>query len=123
MIDECTITRNADATDDELWDPVTMTYSGGDPDAEIYSGQCWVTVTNTTQEIDEGGQATQQTRYYLNIPLESPDTADGDVVVLTSSVNNPDLVGERFIARDEETGSFKVKRKIHMVRVTPTRRG
>lgn len=123
MVDTCVVTRNEEGTEDENWDAVTMTYTGGDPDAEVYSGKCYISMTNTVQEIEEGGQLTSQTRYYLNIPLESPDTTDGDICTVLSSLNNPDLVGETFVLRDEETGTYKVKRRIHMVRVTPTVRG
>lgn len=125
MVDTCTITRNEDFTEDEDWDPVTMEYSGGDPDTVVYgpNGKCYFSTGSVPGENEEGGQVTQQARYYVNIPIDAPAVKDGDIVTATSSLRDPLLVDETFIVRGDEVGTHKVKRRIIMTRVKRTSRG
>lgn len=124
MVDTCRITRDAEFTADETWDPVTMTYSGGDDDEVVYEGQCWVSLqTSITVEETQGGANVQEGWYYLNIPSGSPHVQDKDFVEVTGvgEFSNPDLLGETFIVQNDEVGTYKVKMRIRMRRVIRTR--
>lgn len=124
MGDTCTIERDTDLTEDEVWDPETMTYSGGDALDEVYDGICYVSSAGMQPlEESQGGAQTQESWYFLNIPLETAEVQDGDLVTITGvhEKTNPDLLGETFVVQQDQVGTFKVKTKIRMRRVTRLR--
>lgn len=127
MDDVCTITRDEDLLTDETWDPVTLTYSGGDAPVTVYGpggaegGKCWVSSNTPAAETNEGGAMVQSMWYWLHIPLSADPVQDGDLVTINSSLRDPELVGKTFIIQHDEVGTFKIKRKIRMRRVIVNR--
>lgn len=120
MDDEVRIFRDPEREQDDEWDPETMTYTPPDDDEDlIYQGKCWISPVKG--QADEASQAAQDVVvkwYNLNLPLEAPVLFDYDLVECIVATRDPHLAGAEFLVKTEEVGTFKIKRKVSMQRVT-----
>lgn len=95
MTDTCTITRPADGAVDENTGRVAVTTQ------TIYTGACRVQSMRAQSRAEEVGED-----YKLLLPLEVqlPITVTGllvgDIITITASVNDADLVGRKMRVRD-----------------------
>lgn len=95
MTDTCTITREADGAVDENTGRVAVTTQA------IYTGVCRVQSQRAQSRAEDVGED-----YKLLLPLEVqlPITVTGmlvgDIITITASVNDADLVGRKLRVRD-----------------------
>jgi hypothetical protein len=113
MVDTCTITRQGDPTTDPDTGVVTP-----DPDT-IYAGRCRVQQARAVgQRTDTGQVSVVMLRLELQIPTSVTGVAEGDDVVVDTSVHDPDLPGRRFRVRDLAHKSHASARRIGCEEVT-----
>lgn len=99
MEDTCAITRDPQFVADSTLDTATGSLTTG-PTSTIYAGACTVTpVTRQQAETDEGGAPLLRLDYRASIPVDAPEVAVGDVLTVTASVRDAQLVGQRFVVR------------------------
>lgn len=121
MQDECEITRDAEGTADDTWDPVTGTYTPPEDDVElIYAGQCLVSNRGGGSTREEGGQYLTHSPYTISLPLDAPELIKKDRVLIVGSNQDPDLADKDFLIDEPLFSSFAVSRRATMHRNIPT---
>lgn len=89
MVDACTITREDPNADPDPW--------GHQPRTEVYAGRCKLQTWEAQEGLSESAdyRYTIQ-RYYLHIPVGPASPAVGDVVTITASRMDMNLVGNQY---------------------------
>lgn len=108
MTDACTITR-VTATR-----PTTV-------EVTVYSGACRVQeIFGFARETNPSPDQQRLARYrVLQLPVAtSEDVRVGDLVTITTAVNDPDLVGVAMIVRDQSAKSEATARRIGIEEIT-----
>jgi hypothetical protein len=109
--DQCTISRDSENVYDDVLDPVTLQLSPPASDeAPVYAGPCLVGAVQRS-EAERGGQYLQANRYSVKVPYSAPVVVVGDLIEITSSVFDPQLVGAVFVVREIVKTSLLVWRK------------
>lgn len=93
MRDACTV---AHASSDPVTDPDTgvVTYPVGAP---FYAGACRVQLPNVAErEVDAGEREWTEQAALVMLPMSVTGVRVGDVVTVTASVLDADLVGRRY---------------------------
>lgn len=109
----CIITRPGDPGD---FDPDTGGYETDDltgPDGtSVYTGPCMIHLTAEGTETQAAGQEVIETRPVVKIPDLDTEFAKGDIVTVTASKLDPQLVGTVLRVRDAETDDWTVWRRL-----------
>lgn len=116
MLETCTITRGGGAP---TFDGTTGTYTTP-AGTTIYSGPCEVQVSDglTAQSEDAGGADVTLTRVTVKVPITATGIQIDDVVTITASALDPDLVGQRFTVVAGHAKSFATARRLQVERTT-----
>lgn len=118
MFDACTIERIVSVSTDP--DTGQTTDVMGSP--PVYSGVCRLKeITAAMAREAHPAPSVQQAMRYrvLQLPvIGSEDIQVGDVVTMTTCVNDPDMVGRRFVVRDQSGSSEQTARRLGVEEVT-----
>lgn len=116
MQDACTITRRTTQTTDPETGVITQNYS------TLYTGQCKVQRRGprgqSNRPHDFGGDFEFVSYTEVAIPVSSTTYKPDDIVTVTASVNDADLVGRVFHLRGFEHKSFPSARRLMCLEVT-----
>jgi hypothetical protein len=92
MVDTCELR----APDTRVWNEATGTYTDT-PGTLRYSGVCKVQTTDTIgQDRAAGERLTTTTRFEVHLPMDATAAQVDDIITITASVLDPQLVGRRF---------------------------
>ncbi len=111
MIDTCTVQRTTGESEGPggVITPTTST---------VYTGACRVQVrAETGTQSDVGEASLILTRHEIHLPISAVGIREGDVVTITASTNDPDLVGRTYAVRDVLTKSEATARRVTAVEV------
>lgn len=113
MQDQCTIKRKTGET--TSGGTVTPTY------ATLYSGQkCRVQVVSHRpgegQDVGEAYRVVE--RHEVQLPVAVTGLAEGDIITMTASALDPDLIGRVYVVRDVLTKSYATARRVTVLEVT-----
>ncbi len=116
MDDTCLITRDVEQFSDDVLDPVTGVLVPPAPDTiNIYSGRCKVSPEGVQpSERREGGVDVYARTYRGAIPWGSPMPQVGDLMSITSSYRDPELVGKVFRVKSVAVSTFLVSRRLEL---------
>ena len=113
MVDACLIRHRTGESTDPDTGVVTPTYS------TVYAGKCRVQQRALVSQGAETGQAhVFQVPYELQLPMSVTGVAVEDVVTVTASVLDPELVGRLFWIRGLGGASHKTARRLPIEEVT-----
>lgn len=118
MVDVCKITRDPQQEFDDVLDVDTGEL--GQPDSDqlfVYRGVCIVKPNKGYRQTDVGGETTAERYHDLLVPLSAPEVRIGDLVEITVSQRDPQLLGDKFVVTDTIATSFAIVRRIEMERV------
>src|SRR5918911_2561400 len=88
----CEITRDAEGTGDDIWDPVAGTYTPPPADTElIYEGSCMIGNRGGGADMERGGRYITESPCMISIPIDAPELMKKDRVLVTYSKNDPGL--------------------------------
>ncbi len=118
MDDTCVVTRDADGTLDADFEEATGRLLPQAPET-LYVGPCKVKsegLLSGTHGAQEGGGTINPRIYTGAIPLDIDGVATpvfqvGDLLTITSSRRDPELVGRAFRVGETRYGTFSVSRK------------
>lgn len=109
MVDACEL-RGADVRGAR--DPATNQYVMT-PGPLRYAGRCKVQTTDTIgRGAAAGERVVMVTRFEVHLPVSAAAAKVGDVVTITASVNDPQLVGRRFRVASLVHKSFPTARRL-----------
>lgn len=116
MVDACTITRSGG---EDTFDPNTGDYTAP-AGSSVYAGKCEVQVTDglNAREAEVGGTEITATRVTVKVPISVEGVREGDVVTVTASLLDPDLVGQQFQVLAGFAKTFATCRRLQVERVT-----
>jgi len=116
MLDACTITRSGGA---DTFNPTTGVYTTPAGSA-VYTGKCEVQVSDglNARDTEVGGQEITLTRLTVKVPMSVEDVQVDDVVTITASLLDPDLVGQTFRVIEGFAKSFATARRLQVERTT-----
>jgi uncharacterized protein DUF6093 len=113
MVDTCTVRRVTGTSTNTTTGAVTPTYS------TIYTGACKVQQRQAIARPETIGEATVFiSRLELHLPVTVTGVASDDLVTVTASVHDADLVGRTFHIRELAHKSFLTARRFSMIEVT-----
>jgi hypothetical protein len=113
MVDSVTIQRVTGTTTNDTTGVVTPTYS------TIYSGKCRVQQTVPVSKPHEVGQAAVWLqRLELQVPMAVTGIASDDLVTITASLLDADLVGRTFRVRELGHKSHMTARRVQLEEAT-----
>lgn len=117
MVDACTITRAG--VNDTTFDPDTGVYTDA-ADSTVYTGRCEIQVSDglNANTTEAGGQVVVDQRVTLKIPMAVEDIRPDDVVTITASELDPDLVGKTYRVMAGFAKSFATARRLQVEEVT-----
>lgn len=112
MRDACTIVRGGKAS---TFDPATGQYTTPAGTA-IYTGVCEVQLTDSLSAStpDAGGQVAAISRLTVKVPMSVEDVEVDDVVTITASALDPDLVGRTYRVASRFAKSFATARRLEV---------
>lgn len=115
MVDACTVTR-ATGNVEGPGGVVTPTT------ATIYTGKCRLMV-RTRERLGGswnvvGEAAVIVSRLELQLPVSAAEVLEGDRVVITASVLDPQMVGKVYAVRDVMVKSYLTSRRITVIEVS-----
>lgn len=116
MVDTCIVYRDTEASADDTLDVTTgeLTQPAGDT-STIYTGPCLLRTEHIQQRSDEeGGSYVARKLQAARVPVSAPPMVFGDLLVVTSAANDPQLVGRRGRVLDVEVNTFAVTRKVQL---------
>lgn len=116
MVDACTITRGGG---DPVFDPDTGEYTTP-AGSTIYTGPCEVQISDglNAREADAGGTEITLSRLTVKVPISVEGVQVDDVVTITASELDPDLVGQTYRVIAGFAKSFATARRLQVERVT-----
>lgn len=113
MVDACTIKRVTGSSTNDNTGVVTPTYS------TIYSGKCRIQQTvPVSKPHDVGEAAVWLQRLELQVPMSVTGIASDDLVTITASLLDADLVGRTFHVRELGHKSHMTARRVQIEEVT-----
>jgi len=112
MVDACIIKHPTGLATDPTTGVVTPTYS------TIYTGACKVQrgMDASAQEVAEAHRAVL--RPFVHVPITVTGVVEGDVVTITASVNDAELVGRVFRVMGPDHKSFATARRLQCTEAT-----
>lgn len=112
MVDECSITRGGGA---QTFDPNTGTYTTP-AGSTIYVGPCEVQISDglNAQTSEAGGQVVTERRVTVKVPMSVEGVQVDDVVTITASELDPDLVGQTFRVMSTFAKTFATSRRLQV---------
>lgn len=112
MVDTCAITRSGGA---DTFDPDTGEYTTP-AGTTIYAGACQVQLTDSLNAStpDVGGEAATISRLVVKVPMSVEDVQVDDVVTITASLLDPDLVGRRYRVASRFAKTFATARRLEV---------
>lgn len=112
MVDACTIQHQTGSSTNTTTGAVTPTYS------TVYTGPCKVqgAMSAGGQDIAEAHLAVL--RPFVHVPITVTGVVEGDVVTITASVNDVELVGRVFRVLGPDHKSFATARRLQCIEVT-----
>lgn len=114
MVDTCTIRRLGSPTADPETGVVTPAYT------TVYSGACRVQQRSTAQARPHtiGEAAIFEAPLELHLPVTVTGVASDDLVAITASAHDADLLGRSWHIRELAHKSFASARRFSMIEVT-----
>jgi hypothetical protein len=113
MVDACTIQRVTGSSTNDTTGVVTPTYS------TIYSGKCRVQqVVPIAKPAHVGEAAVWLQRLVLQVPMSVTGIASDDLVTITASLLDADLVGRTFHVRELGHKTHMTARRVQLEEVT-----
>jgi hypothetical protein len=113
MVDACTIQRVTGTSTNDTTGVVTITY------LPIYSGKCRVQQSVPVSKPADVGQAhVWLQRLELQVPMSVTGIASDDLVTITASLLDADLVGRTFRVRELGHKSHMTARRVQLEEVT-----
>jgi hypothetical protein len=113
MVDSCSIRRKTGEST-TAGGVVTPTY--GDP---LYAGKCRIQQSaGQAQQQDPGEAYVLMLRLEVQLPMSVTGLEPEDVVTVTASVHDEDLVGRVFIVRDLAHATHKTARRVQVMERT-----
>jgi hypothetical protein len=113
MVDACTIQRVTGGSTNDTTGVVTPTYS------TIYSGKCRVQqVVPIAKPAHVGEAAVWLQRLVLQVPMAVTGIASDDLVTITASLLDADLVGRTFRVRELGHKTHMTARRVQLEEVT-----
>lgn len=112
MVDACTIERPAgeSTASSGVVTPTT---------GAVYAGKCRIQVKAETGQGQNSGQAyVIVQRLELQLPITAAELAEGDVVTMTASAHDPQLVGKTYTVRDVVRKTHLTARRATVIEVT-----
>jgi hypothetical protein len=107
MVDTCTITRAAQGTFNET----TLVYDSN-TSTTVYTGKCRVKPRDNADRVVQFGQeAVSLLPYVVSVPMSVEGVAIDDLVTVTNSVLDPELVGKVLRIRQTFVGSHITARR------------
>ncbi len=116
MVEACTIAHPGGAA---TFDPNTGAYT--DPAGTVfYTGPCEVQVSDgvTAQDSEAGGTELTVLRLMVKIPVAVEGVVIDDVVTVTASLLDPDLVGRVFRVTAGHAKSFLTARRLQVEEIS-----
>lgn len=123
MDDTVTVHRDRPGVYDDELDETTGELIPAEAGSAVWSGPALITPrtdNDGTPEPDPNGlyDSGSSPRYRALIPLTSPQVEAGDVLTVTSSRRDPQLVGERFrIDAAGQVSTYTVARSVGLIRI------
>lgn len=118
MVDTCTIERIIGVTTD----PDTGQTTDVMADEPVYVGRCRLREITAAmaREANPAPSVHQAMRYrVLQLPVVGSEGIEaGDVVTLTTCVNDPDMVGRTLVVRDQSGSSEQTARRLGVEELT-----
>ena len=112
MVDACTI-RRVTGQSTGAGGVVTPTY------ADLYTGKCRIQQASAqAQQQDPGEAAVLMLRLEVQLPMSVTGLQAEDVVTITASAHDEDLVGRTFVIRDLAHASHKTARRVQVMERT-----
>lgn len=113
MVDTCMVQRLATSSTDRETGQITSTYT------TIYSGQCRIRQRVPRAQPKTVGEAQVfEARLELHIPVTVTGVASDDVVTVTASLHDQDLLGRVWHIREIAHASYLSARRFSMIEVT-----
>lgn len=113
MVDACTIRRPTGSSTDDTTGVVTPTYS------TVYSGKCRIQQTVPVSKPDDVGEAhVWLQRLELQVPMSVTGILSDDLVTVTASVLDGDLVGRVFHVRELGHKTHMTSRRVQLEETT-----
>lgn len=118
MDDRIRVKRDPDQETDDVMDPVTLAVSHPDnDDSYVYQGAATYVPDMGYVDGVEGGASVQLRDGKLFIPIGAPALQHADVVEVTDSRRDPNLIGAFFTVTDTIPGTFNVSQRLQVARV------
>lgn len=116
MVDACTITRGGG---DPVFDPNTGTYTTP-AGTTVYTGKCEVQITDglNARAADVGGTEVTLSRLTVKIPMSVEGVQVDDIVTITASLLDPDLVDQTFRVLAGFAKTFATARRLQVERTS-----
>lgn len=106
MVDACTITRVTDTTTDLQTAAVTATAD------TIYSGKCRIQQQgHIARPVTVGGSYEFQSAFELQVPMSAIGILVNDIVTVTASVLDQDLVGRSYWVKEPAAKTHATSRR------------
>ncbi len=121
MVDAVLITRDTQGPTDDVFDELTLTYTPPSSDAEtVYEGVGLVgdMPDGGQGSSTEGGQDLWRDLFRCRIPMDADVPQIGDVVTVTTAVNDPSLADRTFTITGVSGRTYAVTRILRMVERT-----
>jgi hypothetical protein len=113
MVDTCTVQRQTGSTTNDTTGVVTPTYS------TIYTGKCRVQQRVPVSKPADVGQAhVWLQRLELQVPMSVTGIASDDLVTITASLLDADLVGRTFRVRELGHKTHMTARRVQLEEAT-----
>lgn len=112
MVDACTIQHVTGSSTDTTTGQVTPTYS------TVYTGKCKVQGGQSDSGQDVADAHLAVLSLTVHVPIAVTGVVETDVVTITASVNDPELVGRVFRVLGPVHKSFATARRLPVIEVT-----
>lgn len=112
MIDEVSVTRSAGS--ESVLNPVTLELTP--VTTVVYTGKAMVSPEGGVYGANLGGANTSETRFEVGIPHDSPGVMPNDIVEVTSSANNPGMIGMKIVVTGQIDSTFFTHRRLTCIR-------
>lgn len=116
MVDACTITRGGG---EDSFDPLTGEYTTP-AGSTVYTGACEVQISDglNARESEAGGTEITVSRVTVKVPISVEGVREGDMVTITASLLDADLVGQQFQVVAGFAKTFATCRRLQVERTT-----
>lgn len=112
LVDACTIKHPTGFTTNTTNGDVTPTY------ATVYTGPCKVAGGDSASGQDIAGAHLAVLSPVVHVPIEVTGVVEGDVVTITASANDPELVGRVFRVNGPHHKTFATARRFQCTEIT-----